>query len=59
METATAATGFFPCVEFKSYYVVWKQKYNARGERIYTSLNRTMQYGNKKKIAYIETDMAV
>ena len=34
-------------IGFKSYYVVWKQKQASHDSRSVSSLNRTMQYGNK------------
>ena len=33
-------------IEFKSYYVVWKQKINGFVPSTFEGLNRTMQYGN-------------
>ena len=33
---------------FKSYYVVWKQKFKQENKDFLLRLNRTMQYGNKK-----------
>ena len=34
---------------FKSYYVVWKQKYILLRSMKKIGLNRTMQYGNAKE----------
>ena len=34
---------------FKSYYVVWKLKCKKNNKTAKQSLNRTMQYGNRKK----------
>ena len=36
-------------VSFKSYYVVWKLGWSDQDERTEESLNRTMQYGNRKR----------
>ena len=36
--------------EFKSYYVVWKRMKKYRIQWHKWSLNRTMQYGNEKKV---------
>ena len=37
-------------IGFKSYYVVWKQKFSFGHLNILLRLNRTMQYGNKDVI---------
>ena len=57
-------TGKIPEVEedkrmFKSYYVVWKPVGVPMTMISFTSLNRTMQYGNFIFIKYIITDKEV
>ena len=51
METRRNMSLNAPTFRFKSYYVVWKQEDEENKKDKQTSLNRTMQYGNRD-IAY-------
>ena len=50
METVLPLLVLPPLFEFKSYYVVWKRMGFLPKKTISLRLNRTMQYGNEKKI---------
>ena len=46
METTLPGSNEADEKEFKSYYVVWKQKIHEYFKFGFNCLNRTMQYGN-------------
>ena len=48
METEYMTPLCVPSEKFKSYYVVWKPSTVSLMKCVFTSLNRTMQYGNKR-----------
>ena len=53
METSINRFRYIRIRGFKSYYVVWKLKYIITDKEKKKSLNRTMQYGNEKRLGEI------
>ena len=49
METQSETHIIIPTNKFKSYYVVWKHCGFVSVNKAINGLNRTMQYGNRKK----------